>query len=65
MDIFSLPYKLDRNRNGRGVVTFVKEDIPSTLLARHNFLGHVKGLFVELNLRKSKWLLFGSYPPPA
>ena len=54
MDIFSLPYKLDRNRNGRGVVTFVKEDIPSTLLARHNFLRHVEGLFVELNLRKSK-----------
>ena len=37
MDDFSLPYRLDRNRNGRGVMIFVKEDIPSKLLSKHNF----------------------------
>ena len=29
MDGFSLPYRLDRNRNSEGVMIFVKEDIPS------------------------------------
>ena len=37
MDGFSLPYRLDRNRNGGGVIIFVKEDIPSKLLTNHNF----------------------------
>ena len=65
MDGFALPYRLDRNRNDGGVLIFVKEDIPSKLLTKHNFPSDVKGLFVKLNFRKSKWLLFGTYHPPA
>ena len=61
MDGFSLPYRLDRNGNGGGVMIFVKEDIPSKLLIKHNFQSHVEGLFVDLNFRKSKWLLFDQY----
>ena len=33
---------------------FVKEDITSNLLIKHNFPNNVEGLFVELNFRKSK-----------
>ena len=65
MDGFSLPYRLDRNRNGRSVMIFVKEDIPSKLLTKQNFPSDVEGLLVELNFRKLKWLLFGTYHPPA
>ena len=65
MDGFSLRYRLDRNPNGGGIMIFVKEDIPSKLLTKHNFPMDVEGLFVELNFRKSKWLLFGTYHPPA
>ena len=65
MDGFSLRYRLDRNPNGGGITIFVKEDIPSKLLTKHNFPMDVEGLFVELNFRKSKWLLFGTYHPPA
>ena len=65
MDGGFLPYKLDENCNGGGVMVFVKEDIPSKLLTKHNFQSDVEGLFVELNFRKSKWLLFGTYHPPA
>ena len=65
MDGFSLPYRLERNRNGGGVMIFVKEDIPSKLLTNHNFPSDVEGLFVELNFRKSKWLLLGTYHPRA
>ena len=65
MDGFSLPYRLDRNHNGGGAMIFVKEDIPRKLLTKYNFPSDVEGLFVELNFRKSKWLLFGTYHPPA
>ena len=65
MDGFSLRYRLDRNPNGGGIMIFVKEDIPSKLLTKHNFPMDVEGLFVELNFRKSKWLLFGTYHTPA
>ena len=49
MDAFSLPYRLDINHNRRGGMIFVKEDIPSKLLTKHNFPKDVEGLFVELN----------------
>ena len=54
---FSLPYRLDRNRNGGGVMIFVKEDIPrKLLLTKHNFPSDVEDLFVELIFTKPKWL---------
>ena len=51
---FSLPYTLDRNRNGRGVMIFVKEDIPSKALTKHNFSNDAEDFFVDLNFKKSK-----------
>ena len=29
-----MPYRLDRNRNGRGVILYVSEDIPSKALRK-------------------------------
>ena len=40
---------------------YVREDIPSRLLSKHKFTKAIEGLFVEINLRKTKLLLFGSY----
>ena len=56
---FSLPYRLDRNRNGWCVLIFVSEDIPSKFLTKHNFLSDAEGLFVELVC------LLSLYQPPA
>ena len=61
MDGYSEPYRLDRNRNGGGVMIYVREDIPSKLLTKHKFSKTVEGLFIEINLRKTKLLFFGSY----
>ena len=41
---------------------FVKK---SKLLTQHNIPSNIEGLLVELNFRKSKWLLFGTYHAPA
>ena len=62
---YSEPYRLDRNRNGGGVLIYIREDIPSKNLISHTLPSDIEGLFIELNLRNSKWLLFGTYHPPS
>ena len=44
---------------------YILDDIPSKLLTKHVFPDDIEGLFVELNFRKSKWLLMGAYHPPS
>ena len=65
IDGYSEPYRFDRNRNGGGVLIYIREDIPSKLLADHKLPHDTEGILVELNLRKKKWLLFGWYHPPS
>ena len=57
----SHPYRLDRNRNGGGVIIYVWENIPSKELKKHHFTRNIEGLFLEVNLRKTKLLFFGTY----
>ena len=52
---------IDSNHNGEGVKIFLKEDISSKLLTKHHFPSDVEDLFVDLNFRESKCLLFGTY----
>ena len=47
-DDFSTPYPSYRDRKGRCIMLFVREDIPSNLLAIEN--KPIKNLYVELNL---------------
>ena len=50
---YSKPYRLDRNRDGGGVMIYVREDIPSKLLSKHSFTHFVKTktyLFQEVRL---------------
>ena len=65
IDGFSIQCRWDRNRNGGGAIVYVKEDMPSERLSRHSFKEDIEGLFVEINFRKSKWLLGGIYQPPS
>ena len=65
IDGYSEPYRFDRNRNGGGVLIYIREDIPSKLLADHKLPHDIEEIFVQLNLRKKKWLIFGSYNLPS
>ena len=40
---------------------YIRKDIPSKELKNHNFTKNVEAIFVEVNMRKSKLLLCGSY----
>ena len=64
MDGFSKPYRLDRNKNGGGVMIFIRDTISSKILEKHIFPNDVESIFVELNFRKCKKLLYGAYHPP-
>ena len=58
---FFVPYRLDRNRHGGGTIIFIRDDIPSRVLTKHVFPNDIQGLFIELNFRKTKWLLISTY----
>ena len=58
---YKKPYRRDRNRNGGGVMIYVREDIPSDILIKHKTLENIEAIFVEINLRKNKLLLIGTY----
>ena len=64
IDRFSTPFRLDRNKFGGGVLIYVREDIPCKQLTKHILPDNIEEIFVEINLRKTKWLLFGGYRPP-
>ena len=62
---FSETTDLTEIERGGGVIVYIREDIPSKLLDKHIFLYDMDGLFVELNFRKCKRLLFWNIPPPS
>ena len=60
-----MPYRLNRNRNGGGVIIYITEDIPSKVLRKHLFPNDMEGIFVEINFRESRWLLCSTYHFPS
>ena len=64
IDVYSIPYRLDRNRDGGGILVFLREDIPSKKLHKHTLPGDIEALIVEINLRKTKFMLLATYHPP-
>ena len=53
-------YRLDKNPNGRSILLYIREDIPSTPLNTDLF---IEGFCIEINIRKKKRLLVRTYSP--
>ena len=51
---YSKPYRFDRNRNGGGVLIYVREDIPSRESKIYNVPEDIERIFIEINLIKTK-----------
>ena len=62
---FSTPYRLERNRFEGAVKVYVREYISSKQLGKYKFPDDIEGIFIGINLRKVKWLIFGRYRPPS
>ena len=58
---FNAPFRLDRNSNGGGNMLFVREDIRAKMIASET--PPIEGLYVEVKLRKQKWLISCFYNP--
>ena len=61
IDGFSTPYRSDRDFKVGGIILFLREDIPSSLLATEN--KPIEGLYVEFSLWNDKWLTNCFYNP--
>ena len=53
-------YRLDKNASGGGILLYIREDIPSTLL---NSDMPIENFCTEINIRKKKWPLVCMYHP--
>ena len=61
----SNPFRFERNKNRGSIRLYIKEDIPCRELKLHRCLCNIERIFLEVNLRKTKWLLFATYHPPS
>ena len=62
---YSTPFRRDRDSKskGGGVLIYIRDDIPCKQLKSHNVANDIEGIFIELVLRKNKWIPFGGYNP--
>ena len=58
---FSDPFRVDRNTLGGGILFYARKDIAVKLLSVENL--PTECFFIEINLRKRKWLVCCSYNP--
>ena len=63
IDGYSTPYRFDRTSHGGGTLLYIRENISSKILKFEPVESNFEGFFVEINLRKKKWLLSCSYNP--
>ena len=49
---FSPSFRLDRNDEAGGIILYIREDIPSSLISTES--SQVEGFFVEINLQNKK-----------
>ena len=40
---------------------YVRDDIPCKEIKTHKLPDDIEGMFIEINLRKKKWIIIGGY----
>ena len=60
---FCTPFRLDRNKNGCGILLYMRSNITSTKLNKYIIKNQIEAFFVEIRIRNSTWLLCCSYNP--
>ena len=63
MQGYSSPFSLDRNICGGGLLLCLWGDIPAKLINNIKFEKGIEAVFMEINLKKKKWLVNVSYNP--
>ena len=63
MEGYAPPFRLDRNAHGGGLLIYIREDIPCKEINTCHLPKDIESIFIEINLRNTKWLLMGGYNP--
>ena len=63
IDGFSTPFRLDRNKNGGGILLFIRSYIVASKLNNYIFPNDIGAFFIEINIKGNKWLICCSYNP--
>ena len=50
---FSIPFRLDRNKNGGGILLYTRSNITSTKLNKYIVKNEIEAFFVKIRLRNS------------
>ena len=59
-----IPYRLDRNSHGGGILVYLRDNMPSNLVKLGQKFENFESFFIELELSKeNKWLLSYSCNP--
>ncbi len=62
---FKQPYRLDVSSSSGGLLVYINDQIPSRLLIGIDIPCDIQVLPIEMNLKKTKWLLLPAYRPPS
>ena len=62
---FKEPFRFDRDKNGGGLLIYVREGVPAKLKTDFKLPSNIECGIIEINLNKKKWLLLGIYRPPS
>ena len=65
INVFSIPYRLDQNGYGVGIIIYVQEDVTRKMLTIEKIPDDIEALFIKINFRNSNWILCGLYHPPS
>ena len=58
---YTSPFRLDRSRDGGGLLLYTKQDIPTMLLPSQHF-GKIQCVILEINISNKRWLLLEQQP---
>ena len=58
-----MPFRLDRNKNGGDIILYICCYIITSKLISFTFPNDKGALFIEINVKGNKWLIFCSYNP--
>ena len=60
---YARPFRLDRTRNGGGLIIFVRDDLTCRELKPRVLFPDLECTFLELRVRQTKWLILVGYNP--
>ena len=58
---FNIPFRLDRNRHGGGLLLYVRNNINAVFLKSYVFPDNIEAFFIKILLKSLKWLTCCSY----